>query len=144
MNKHKCRSEQYLIIQFFQITRMWNQIISKTCLEGQPWFLVGNAGYPLSSTLMKPYANPVGHPQRLFNIWLSGACTVMTENICGIWKRCFPVLTNLHLHHGKVMKAVVVTAILHNFAIALGDHDVTDFKELPPYEDIEVVFVEDL
>ena len=93
---------------------------------------------------MKPYANPVGHPQRLFNIRLSGARTVMTENIYGIWKRRFPVLTNLRFHHGKAMKAVVVTAILHNFAIAMGDHDVSDFEELPPYEDMEAVFVEDM
>ena len=124
--------------------KVWNQSVSKTYLEGQKWFLAGDAGYPLSATLIKPFQNPNDHAQRLFNVRLSGARTVMTENIYGIWKRRFPVLTNLRFNHGKAMKAVVVPAILHNFAIKMGDEDVTDFEELPPYENVEAAFVEDL
>ena len=117
--------------------------MAKTYLEGQCWFLVGDAGYLLSSMLIKLFANLVWHEHRLFNVQLSGACTVMTENVNGIWNRHFPVLTNLLFHHDKAMEAVVVTAILDNFSIVMGDHYVTDFEELPPYENIKAVFVED-
>ena len=68
----------------------------------------------------------------------------MTENIYGIWKRRFPVLTNMRFHHEKAMKTVVATAVLHNFAIAEKDENVEDFEELPAYEDHPQIFVEDL
>ena len=125
--------------------RIWAQSSAKPYLTGQPWYLAGDAGYPLSSTLIKPFANPVTNDKRLFNVRLSGAWTMMTENVFGIWKQCFPVLTNMRFHHEKAMKAVVVTAILHNFAITEKDNTLGDFDELPPYvENPNQVFVEDL
>ena len=128
-------------------SRIWNQSAAKPYLAGRPWYLAGDAGYPLSATLIKPFPNPVGKRQRLFNIRLSGARTVMTENIFGIWKRRFPVLTNMRFHHEKAMKVVVATAVLHNFAIEERDLDVDEFAELPRerivYDNYPNIVVED-
>ena len=124
--------------------KIWRDSSAQTYLKGQPWYLAGDAGYPLSPVLIKPFLNPVNRQQRLFNARLSGARTVMTENVYGIWKKRFPVMTNLRFHHAKAMKAVLATAILHNYAISRNDTDVEDFEELPFFdEDDDFPVVED-
>ena len=142
MNKHKCISEKIWYVIYSgsgsdHDAKVWNQSVAKSYLEGQPWFLAGDTNYLLSSMLIKLFANRVDYEHRLFNVQLSGACTVMTENVYSIWKRHFPVLTNLRFHHDKAMKTVVVMAILHNFSISLGDHDITDLEELLSYENVK-------
>ena len=121
--------------------RIWEDSNIQKHLAARPFYLAGDAGYPLSPTLIKPYANPVGQRQQLFNIRLSGARTVMTENIYGIWKRRFPMLTNMRFHHKKAMKCILATAVLHNFA--LDQRDMEDFDELPPCDDLPDVAVVD-
>ena len=119
MNKHKCISEKIWYVIYSgsgsdHDAKVWNQSVAKSYLEGQPWFLAGDTNYLLSSMLIKLFANRVDYEHRHF-----------------------PVLTNLRFHHGKAMKAVVVMAILHNFSISLGDHDITDFEELLSYENVK-------
>ncbi len=56
-------------------------------MEQQDEFIIlGDSAYPISTTLIKPFKDPVGNEVR-FNRALSGARTQLTENTIGILKR---------------------------------------------------------
>ena len=123
---------------------IWNYSSARNHLMRQPYHLAGDAGYPLSETLIKPFAEPTTSRKRLFNHHLSQACVVMTEDLFGIWKRRFPVLTNMRYDHLTAMKAVVATAVLMNFAKNEGDDDLEDFPILDEGDmDIADLIVDD-
>ena len=53
---------------------------------------------------------------KVFNTKLSGARTVMTENIFASLKICWPILTNMRHHIPKAVMAIRVTCILEDIA----------------------------
>ena len=109
-------------------------------LFSRPYFWAGDAAYPLSDTLMKPFPDPSNGRECLFNFRLCQARVVMTENLFGIWKRRFPILTNMRFNHLRAMKTVVATAVLMNFGTSEGDISMEHF---PPLQEEATVPVEE-
>ena len=94
---------------------IWNNSTAKVHLNGSRYFLAADKAYPLSETIMKPFEEPENCFERLFNLRLSQARVVMTENVFGIWKARFPILKNMRFSHHDAMRTVVATAVLMNF-----------------------------
>jgi hypothetical protein len=84
--------------------RVWRTSDVKEYLEhagNVGYLLAGDSAYPISHILVKPY--PVDEAagdasKRLFNQRLSGARTVMTENVYGVMKRRMACLNQLRCH----------------------------------------------
>ena len=107
--------------------RIWARSEVRAYIETQRRFLVaGDSGYPISEVLIKPYTtdeagrDPV---KRLFNRRLSGLRTVMSENIFGVWKRCFPIINTLRTDFELSRMIILATSILFNFGRMLDDED---------------------
>ena len=113
--------------------RIWNRSRVKRHIELQKRFLLaGDSGYPISENLVKPYpiAETANDPlKRLFNRRLSGARTMMSECLFGVWKARFPILKNLRTHFPLSQKIVVATAVLFNIARLWQDEDMEDGEE---------------
>ena len=116
--------------------RIWKLSHAKQIIEEQiEYKIAADSGYPISQVLVKPYSaaevneNP---RRRTFNRKLSGLRTVMTEDIFGRWKKCFPILRNLQCHLELSQKIIVTTAILENIAHAWNvDQPDDDLPNLP-------------
>ena len=110
--------------------RIWGRSQVKPYLEQQRRFLIaGDSGYPISEVLIKPYttAEAANDPRkRLFNRRHSGLRTVMTENIYGVWKRKFPILTALRTDFGFSQKIILACAILFNLGRMENEEDTDD------------------
>ena len=80
-------------------SRIWSRSEVKHYWESQRRFLIaGDSGYPISEVLIKPFNIDEAsrdRRKRIFNRKHSGARTVMSENIFGVWKRRFPVIKSL-------------------------------------------------
>lgn len=128
--------------------RIWNESEAKPYLMDltRKWYLAGDAAYPLSPKLMKPFPRgvvPLSLRQKVFNYRLSGLRTFMSENVFGQWKRRFPVLDNMRMHHPNAMKAVIATAVLHNMAIAFREEpfpeeNPTPEEDIPGMDDVVI------
>ncbi len=103
--------------------RVWRSSSTKAFMEEQEEFVcLGDTAYPMSRTLMKPYADPSGNRQVAFNRALCGARTQMTENVIGMWKKRFPILQKgIGTRLGAAARIVRVCALLHNLSRGLGD-----------------------
>lgn len=55
----------------------------------------------------------------------------MTENTFALWKQRFPVLKNMRTNHRNSQKNISASAVLHNWALDLGDEPVDDGCEGP-------------
>lgn len=108
-------------------SRVWNRSQAKIYLESQRRFLVaGDSGYPISEVLIKPFSNNEAdgdRRKRIFNRKLSGARTVMSENIYGVWKRRFPIIKALRTDFRLSQKIICATAILFNLGRMWSDDD---------------------
>ena len=115
--------------------RIWKLSHAKQIIEEQiEYKIAADSGYPISQVLVKPYSAPEvnENPRRTFNRKLSGLRTVMTEDIFGRWKKCFPILRNLRCHLELSQKIIVTTAILENIAHAWNvDQPDDDLPNLP-------------
>ena len=83
---------------------------------------------------MEPYSTAeVGRERRkrLFNKRLFGLRTVMSENLCGLCKRRFPVLKSLRIHFALSLKIVVAKEVLFNIGRFWGD-DTPEEGEVAP------------
>jgi hypothetical protein len=128
----------------------------KPYLESRfPRVCLGDAAFAISDVLMVPYSVPQAindDTMALFNIRHSGARVEMTENIYGIWKKRFPIITHLRTHLPQSMKIIVATAILHNLSVLWGEINVQDLPDHPdldavalapvPHEDVTVEYDE--
>ena len=107
-------------------SRIWNRSEVKRYVEEQRRFLMaGDTGYPISEVLVKPYSTVESgqdRRKRLFNRRLSGARTVMSEGLYGVWKRRFPILKNMRTHYVLSQKIILSTAILFNMARMWSDN----------------------
>ena len=107
--------------------RVWKNSPVKRVIERQRRFLLaGDSGYPISDNLIVPFRNAealANRRFRQFNQRLSGLRTVCTENIYGIIKRRFPLLTRLRCNHSRARKIIVAIAILHNISIRWNDDE---------------------
>lgn len=114
-------------------SRIWNRSQAKIYIESQRRFLVaGDSGYPISEVLIKPYSNNEAdgdRRKRIFNRKLSGARTVMSENIYGVWKRRFPIIKALRTDFRLSQKIICATAILFNLGRMWSDDDDDDDLE---------------
>ena len=110
-------------------------------LEQQQEFLIaGDSGYPISNILVKPYltTDAAQDPRKqVFNKWLSGFHTAMSENVFGQWKRRFPFITAMRTKLDLSQKIVVATAILHNISKLWVDEDESDEGESDANDDDE-------
>ncbi|XP_019698090.1 protein ANTAGONIST OF LIKE HETEROCHROMATIN PROTEIN 1-like [Harpegnathos saltator] len=82
-----------------------------------PYVLLGDAAFPLSDHIMKPYndIHPSGSPKRIFNYRLSRARSVV-ENAFGIASSVFRVLQKPMLLEPHKAELIVMAVIyLHNF-----------------------------
>ena len=89
-------------------------------------FLIGDAGYTLSSYLMIPLANPQTRAEQLYN-----ESHIRTRNVVerqyGTWKRRFPILKlEMRVKLVTIQSIIVSTAILHNIAILNKDPEPED------------------
>ena len=113
--------------------RVWNRSEVKRWIEEQRRFkIVGDSGYPISEVLIKPYSTQEAgqdRRKRLFNRRLSGARTVMSECIYGVWKRRFPILKGIGTALQLSQRIIVATAVLHNIARMWSDEDPEDDEE---------------
>ena len=113
--------------------RIWSRSQAKRHIELQKRFLMaGDSGYPISENLVKPYttAESANDPQkRLFNRRLSGARTMMSECLFGVWKARFPILKNLRTAFPLSQKIVLATAVLFNIARMWEDEEIDDDEE---------------
>lgn len=118
--------------------RIWNASEAKQYLTNpaRKWYIAGDGAYPLSPKLIKPFARttvPLTPREKEFNRRLSGLRTFMSENVFGQWKRRFPVLDGMRMHHANAQKAILATAILHNMSISLGEESLS--QDEPSLED---------
>jgi hypothetical protein len=71
----------------------------KEYLEEQRLYMIaGDSAYPISEVLLKPYSSNEAagdFSMRYFNSLLSGARTVMSENVFATLKKRFPILRKL-------------------------------------------------
>ena len=79
-------------------------------------YLIGDSGYPCSSTLLTPLQNVVTEAKRRYN-----ASHIKTRNIIerlfGVWKSRFQCLRNeIRFSPIKCCNVIIATAVLHNFA----------------------------
>lgn len=82
-----------------------------------PFVFLGDAAFPLSEHIMKPYAgqHPKQSPERIFNYRLSRARRIV-ENAFGIASSVFRVLRKPMLLEPEKAELIVMTVIcLHNF-----------------------------
>ena len=96
----------------------------KQVVEGQnQYFIVGDSSYGISDvlkiTLLEAEINNEENADTRrrkiqFNGCLSGARTVMSENLYGTLKRRWPILKNMHHHMRLAQKAIKVCYILEN------------------------------
>lgn len=113
--------------------------------------VLGDSAFPLTETMITPYTKAeTSHDmdKALFNIRHSGARVEMTEDTFGIWKKRFPILTEMRLDLQNSMDVVEVTAILHNLGLMWGDLVPPElFPEAPPavpdFIEDEVIFIDD-
>ena len=101
-------------------SRIFKNSEVKAYLEQLPWLVAGDAGYAISTTLIKPYSTTeaANDPfKRLFNARLSGARTGMSEHIFGIWKALFPILRQLRFNLKHNQEVILATAILYNMIL---------------------------
>ena len=114
-------------------SRIWNRSQAKAYLERQRRFLVaGDSGYPISEVLIKPFSNNEAdgdRRKRTFNRKLSGARTVMSENIYGVWKRRFPILKALRTDFKLSQKIICATAVLFNLGRMWAEDDIENHDE---------------
>ncbi|PNF24470.1 hypothetical protein B7P43_G09104 [Cryptotermes secundus] len=80
-----------------------------------PYFFLGDGAFPLSETMMKPYAGiyTKGSKERVFNYHLSRASRVV-ENAFDLLASVFRVLQKL-LQPEKAQRVVMAIIYLHNF-----------------------------
>lgn len=111
-------------------SRIWNRSEVKHYMESQRRFLVaGDSGYPISDVLIKPFSmNEASgdRRKRMFNRRLSGARTVMSENIYGVWKRRFPIIKSLRTGFLFSQKIICATAILFNLGRMWAEEDLEE------------------
>ncbi|XP_074026092.1 uncharacterized protein isoform X1 [Leptinotarsa decemlineata] len=82
-----------------------------------PYVFVGDAAFPLTENLMKPYQGTYvrGSPERIFNYRLSRSRRIV-ENAFGIMSSVFRVLRKpMLLEADKATLIVMTVACLHNF-----------------------------
>lgn len=89
--------------------------------------IAGDSAYPLSRSLIKPFSAPTTRTEGAFNGALSGARTLMTENVYGRLKGRFPILREMSHYLNYSQRIVVACSVLHNIAESLNDEidDVT-------------------
>ncbi|KAF2891356.1 hypothetical protein ILUMI_14817 [Ignelater luminosus] len=103
-----------------------------------PFFFLGDAAFPLSEHIMKPYSgiHPNGSTKRIFNYRLSRARRVV-ENAFGILSNVFRVLRKPMLLQPETAQLVVMaTVCLHNFL--RNSHTSRDYYTPPTAFDIEI------
>ena len=113
--------------------RIWKRSVAKVMVEDitSGHIIAGDSAYPLSTTLMKPFANP-NRTQGIFNGKLSGLRTRMTENVYGRLKARFPILREMRHNLVYSQRIVVACAVLHNMAESFMDK-VDDVTAQDPY-----------
>ena len=72
---------------------------------------------------------------KYFNKKLSGARTVMTENVFALLKRRWQILKNMTLHVPRAVKAIKACAILHNICVDWKDEIPEENDQRPDAED---------
>ena len=108
---------------------IWSRSQAKRHIELQKRF----PGYPISENLVKPYATAesANDPlKRLFNRKLSGARTMMSECLFGVWKARFPILKSLRTAFPLSQKIVLATAVLFNIVRMWEDEEIDDDESL--------------
>jgi hypothetical protein len=98
------------------------------------FLVVGDSAYPMSKNLVKPFSNREAAEDvsmRHFNSALSGARTVMTENVFALYKQRFPINRTHTSNYENSKNIIIATAILHNIAVKM--------RELEPEDDDEVL-----
>ncbi|GFQ87886.1 nuclease HARBI1 [Trichonephila clavata] len=94
------------------------------------YHLLGDSGYPLRSYLMTPFLNPVGAGQVRYNAAHARARNVI-ERQYGVWKKRFSCIdTPFRCSLETAQTVIVATAVLHNFALSLGDYEDEDSLSL--------------
>lgn len=97
--------------------RIWKRSVAKVMVEASTsgHIIAGDSAYPLSTSLIKPFANPT-RTQKIFNGALSGVRTRLTENVYGRLKARFPILREMRHDLVYSQRIVVACAVLHNMA----------------------------
>ncbi len=116
--------------------KVWRESILKPVIESKKQFyLAGDAAYPISDVLIKPYANDdalYDATKALFNSRLCGIRTRMTENLFALWQRRFPFLHHARMNKDNVKATIAATAILHNISLLWNDDMPDGDDELAP------------
>lgn len=101
-------------------------------LAGDNW-LLGDSGYPCTSTLLTPIRDANSRPKKNYNK-AHKKTRVLIEQVFGWWKRRFSILYSgmrFKTPRTRVCSlAIMCCAMLHNLAI---------FRELPVIEDVEFI-----
>ena len=113
-------------------SRIWNG--SRVCAQFESGvydgYLLGDGGYPCTTAILTPLANPVNQAEARYNdAHVKTRSTI--ERTFGIWKRRFPCLKyGLRLHVSKVPHLIIAAAVIHNMAINNGDEQFEFEREI--------------
>ena len=83
-------------------------------IEPSPYFFVADDAFALRTFLQKPFRDPVGHPQKVYNYRISRA-RLTVENAFGIFAQRIGCFLNAMHQHPQNIKIIIYAAVcLHN------------------------------